>query len=682
MKRLPGWLIAWLWLGACADAPTTEPLPVATGGRAGADRVSRASSGVGALAVGAGTGVNAGTSAGATAPATPSTAGMDGTAAISGQLSPAAMGGRDAANAGGQTDGGSDEPRPDCTAFMSAGPRNADATATPYPGGLWTVPERTHGTDIETGVEITMSDGAVLVGDVSYPTDLTTGTRATGSFPVILTLNPYGSGAFGPQYGEIFVTHGYIFATVDVRGTSRSGGGPQELFSPRDADDGAELVTWASKLEGADGRIGLQGCSQLGINQLETASRLGPDSPVKAMIPACPSGDFYRDTAFDNGVPSITAQALVPDAAMGADTAYYREYWQLRDRVARAPTIARTGIPALLWSGWHEPGALGALELYTVLQNVRAGRPPAAPITSGQAVSGHYQVIIGDWAHGGGLDLGIELQWYDTWIKGIDTGLPIVTETPLHIAELGGTKRWLNARCYPMIERYTARFLAREAKLSEAADSGETQATLQWVPQILPAEPLEYVSEPFSSGALLAGPISARLQVTSSNTNVQLYIEVLDRAPDGTLAQISAGSIIGALRRTDPEKSWFDPSGLPMRPYLTLDQDQPLTPNEKTALVVPLGTKVWSIEPNHRLVVRVAAHPPDDACIGVIVPPVGCYPTTPMVDALRGGEYTLHIGGPDGSLVSLPLLAHGAFQTVEPSGTPTGDPDSPLPIDW
>lgn len=38
------------------------------------------------------------------------------------------------------------------------------------------------------------------------------------------------------------------------------------------------------------------------------------------------------------------------------------------------------------------------------------------------------------------------MQWYDTWIKGLDTGMPIDTEMPLHLAELGGTERWINAR--------------------------------------------------------------------------------------------------------------------------------------------------------------------------------------------------------------------------------------------
>jgi hypothetical protein len=63
-------------------------------------------------------------------------------------------------------------------------------------GGRWTVPEPTYGAIIETDIEIEMSDGVVLVGDVSYPTDLATCERASGGFPVLLTQNPYGSASF------------------------------------------------------------------------------------------------------------------------------------------------------------------------------------------------------------------------------------------------------------------------------------------------------------------------------------------------------------------------------------------------------------------------------------------------------------------------------------------------------
>ena len=542
------------------------------------------------------------------------------------------------------------------------------------------VPPATHGTVVEQNVEVMMSDGVRLVGDVSYPADLQTGQRSTEKFPVLLTQNPYGAGTFGPEYGELFVTHGYIFASIDVRGTGRSAG-THDMFSPREAEDGKTLVMWAAALQGSDGQVGLQGCSQLGINQLETATLLGANSPVKAMIPACASGDFYRDTAFDNGIPTIVGSLLAsPDAVEGGDMAYYRDYWKVRDRLARAPAIAEANIPMLLWSGWHEPGALGSLELYTALQNLSAGRPVSTQITADLEVNGRIQVILGDWAHAGGLDQGIELQWFDTWIKGIDTGIAKDTKTPLHLEELGGNKRWINSSCYPMVESYQPLYLASDEKLGMSAETTEGSDMLQW--SAAAADTIEYESEPFTDGAMLAGPVAAKLRVSSSNTNLQLHIEVLDRGDSGQSARISRGSILGSLRRSDPAQSWRDEASLPKRPYLTLDEDQPLTAAEATWLEVPLWPTVWSIEPGHRIVVRISTQPASSDCADPLGVPVGCYPSTPMTNSLRGGRYQLHRGGKEGSLISLPLVEHKKFPTATSAVSATGNMATPLPIDW
>ena len=40
-----------------------------------------------------------------------------------------------------------------------------------------------------------------------------------------------------------------------------------------------------------------------------------------------------------------------------------------------------------------------------------------------QNTTGRYQIVIGPWKHGQGLDDSIQLEWYDTWLKGKDTGI-------------------------------------------------------------------------------------------------------------------------------------------------------------------------------------------------------------------------------------------------------------------
>ncbi len=87
--------------------------------------------------------------------------------------------------------------------------------------------------------------------------------------------------------GDYFVQRGYIYVASAVRGTGTSGG-QVSWFGQRQGKDGAELVNWAARsLSGSDGKVGLDGCSYLGVNQWFTAAAVGPDSPLKAITPFC-----------------------------------------------------------------------------------------------------------------------------------------------------------------------------------------------------------------------------------------------------------------------------------------------------------------------------------------------------------------------------------------------------------
>lgn len=119
-----------------------------------------------------------------------------------------------------------------------------DGPKTPWPGGIWTPAEPSYGTAQDLQASVTMSDGVILTADILYPTDLATGVRASGQFPVLLTQSP--NVRDDPKVGDYVVQRGYIYVTARVRGT-RTSGGSFSLFSERDAQDGAELVEWVAK---------------------------------------------------------------------------------------------------------------------------------------------------------------------------------------------------------------------------------------------------------------------------------------------------------------------------------------------------------------------------------------------------------------------------------------------------
>lgn len=185
-----------------------------------------------------------------------------------------------------------------------AGP--ASAVSPPLAGG-WQPEPAIYGYSPAVTTSVTMDDGVALSVQTIYPTIPSTGARAPGSFPVLLTLNPYGAGV--PNAADFFVQRGYIYVFAAVRGTGASGG-QLDWFGQRQGQDGAALVNWvAHSLSGSDGVVGLDGCSYLGMDQWFTAAAVGKNSPLKAITPFCTGSNFYGDTTALGGIPTpVVAQ--------------------------------------------------------------------------------------------------------------------------------------------------------------------------------------------------------------------------------------------------------------------------------------------------------------------------------------------------------------------------------------
>lgn len=142
--------------------------------------------------------------------------------------------------------------------------------------------------------------------------------------------------------------------------------------------------------------------------------------------------------------------AMTESVKENGDVGYHGEYWTSRGRAELAERIVANGIPVMLNAGWRGVVEMGAVRAYTALQNAHAKRPVHAPMRANQSVSPRYQLIMGGWDHGNGLDTGLYLQWLDTWVKGADTGLQN-PRTPMHLFEQG-TNRWVNLSGYPQID--------------------------------------------------------------------------------------------------------------------------------------------------------------------------------------------------------------------------------------
>ena len=367
-------------------------------------------------------------------------------------------------------------------AASAASTRSPVTAAQPSGTASWQPEPASYGVSKPVDIPVRMDDGVVISTEVVYPTDPATGARAAGAFPVLLTQNPYGTARSDPTApGDYFVQRGYIYVASAVRGTGASGG-QVSWFGQRQGEDGAELVNWAAhSLPGSDGRVGLDGCSYLGVDQWFTAAAVGRDSALKAITPFCTDSNFYDDLTADGGIPTPFVAGIaqgeprgpqdnpatdpqsvtIAQEADGGPRSYDNSYWQSLDIQRLMPQIVANGIPALSEAGWNDLFPGGDLGDYVAAQNAYFHRPLTAPVTAGEPVTGRYQAIVGPWTHGENVDgtvlENIRLEWFDTWLKGERTGMA-GTSAPLHIFE-NTANQWVDTAAWPPSAAASAYYL-------------------------------------------------------------------------------------------------------------------------------------------------------------------------------------------------------------------------------
>ncbi len=582
---------------------------------------------------------------------------------------------------------------------------------TAYPGGRWQPPLARYAASAPHDTNITLADGTRLAATVAYPVDTRSGARAAGPFPVIVEFTPYLQ--LGQPVGVIpyFVERGYIYAVVRPRGTGGSSGQMQQ-FTSQDGRDGAAVVDWAATLEGADGRVAMAGCSYPAATGLATAAAVRPDSPLKAVVSSCIGLDMqHRQVWTSNGLPNAALSAYAPRAGvmMGEQpsvTSYFADflkgvmaggpeaydgYWQDRLPLSRAADIVANGIPVLLWTGWSDINEIGGIHAYHALQNAAAGRSVDAPMDTARS-DPRWQIIVGDWSHAQGLDVGVYLQWFETWLKGVDTGIARTT-TPMHVYEMG-TKRWINLAGYPVVRAQTRLQFGPDGTLTEAMAAKEGSAPLRWGSPEAKDGSVAFTSNPFAEGATIAGPISATIYAASSNTNLELIANLYDVAPNGDAQRISIGALLGSQSQLDAERSWHDDTGAVIWPWPLLLRDEYLQPDRMQRFDLFLALRQWGLAPGHRVRLVLSTQSPASVC-----PPDGepsfvsepCRLTAPQQATLPGGVYRIGFGKGEPSSLNLPLLAYRAFETVASGPPPTGWDETnrrmapattTLPLDW
>jgi putative CocE/NonD family hydrolase len=341
-------------------------------------------------------------------------------------------------------------------------------------------------------VAVPMRDGVRLSANIFRP-------EGAGRYPTILVRTPYGKRADISASYAPFVEHGYAVVVQDVRGRYESEG----TFRPLEQEpaDGDDTLNWIARQPWSDGKIGMLGGSYLGIVQWKVATLNNPH--LKAIFPAVSGCDDYRDRFYSPGGAMKLGQRLLwmsenlraprfhPDfskfvlhlplrtadvAATGQTSEMFQEavahpvYDSFWKSISVREQLDKIRVPVFSVGGWFDNFVESDLEAYGRLRKN----------------SGVDRILIGPWAHNKatkleGVDFGpdsnpplggIQLQWFDQFLKGKDT--PLLSQAPVRVFVMG-SNRWLEAREWPPRARQERFYLESRGHANTLAGDGKLE---------------------------------------------------------------------------------------------------------------------------------------------------------------------------------------------------------------
>lgn len=191
-------------------------------------------------------------------------------------------------------------------------------TDDPRDCGVWAVdPARylascsaTHTIPCPVSLYLEMPDGVRLAADVYVPQ----GEKPEDGFPALLHLTPYyrrfalrdgvppttEACPNAAKFRDMFVSRGYAYVVVDVRGTGASFGSRDSFRSPRERDDFRAVMDWVVAQDWCNGRLGATGISYVGA-AADFAATTGHPA-LKAIAPISAVWDTWLDHLYPGGL--------------------------------------------------------------------------------------------------------------------------------------------------------------------------------------------------------------------------------------------------------------------------------------------------------------------------------------------------------------------------------------------
>ncbi len=490
---------------------------------------------------------------------------------------------------------------------------------------------------VEFNVPATMRDGTVLRANVYRP-------AGAGRWPVLLTRLPYGkdlpiaAASLDPVQAA---RRGYVVIIQDTRGRFASEG---DWYPYRNEPlDGFDTIEWAARLPYSNGQVGMFGGSYFGYTQWLAAINQPPS--LKVMAPNITwndplNGGYYRGGAFElgklanwsllmglavlirrhrgdygrlgqdiaalvhemdtigtEGGWSLPLQEFAPFKELDVAPSFFDILKHPMDRAFFDPITVRgkheqVTVPSLNMGGWYD------IFLQDTIGNFKAMREYGSTPQARQS-----KLLIGPWSHGGTMnpigernfgfagtagfidmrgDLGsMQLRWFDTWLKGIDTGM--LNEAPIKIFVMGANK-WRDEYEWPLARAIETRYylhsngkantlhgdgtLSTEPPTNEAADHYDydpanpvmTRGGALLLSSEYPAGPydqrgtesredvLVYSTPPLEHDIEVTGPITVHLWAVSGAPDTDFVARLVDVYPDGYAQNLTDGIIRARYR--------------------------------------------------------------------------------------------------------------------------------------
>jgi uncharacterized protein len=486
---------------------------------------------------------------------------------------------------------------------------------------------------IEKDVVIPLIDGHFVSCNVFRP-------NRPGTFPPIIAFTPYGKdsdvavdfkrywdfvlrdhpdvvqGASSGRYltwevpdPERWVPAGYAIVVVDARGTGKSPG-YYELMAALQTRDVYDAIEWAGVQPWSNGKVGLLGVSYLAIKQWQVAALQPPH--LAAMIPWEGMFDHYRDFFRHGGIFSSFFMRLLWDSQIAvnqngnATTPY-------RDRFTGEPSTGAPIDPAVL------PGNLSNLfetglqhrfdDAYFRTRTPRAERVTVPFLSAGnwgglglhlrgnviayeQAASRQKWLEMHTDTHFASMYLAeavaLQQRFFDHFLKGEPNGFDLEPPVLLTIRDPRGfvqrkEKEW------PLARTDWVRYPINAADSSLGGDSGPAGK----ISYDATGEGVTFRSAPFAEDTEFTGPVAAKLFVSSSTTDMDLFLtlrafdtagqEITFKGANDPQAPVTQGWLRVSQRKLDPSRS------KPYRPWHPHDGEEKLTPGK----VYEVDVEIW-----------------------------------------------------------------------------------------